>query len=157
PDPVVRFQTALALGNSRDSRAAAGLSQIARTDAANRWIRTAVLSSCPERADDLLREFWNDAEPLDASVAPFRAEFLGQLAQMVGARNRPAELSRVLDQLANGGTDASRVALRERLIVELGRGRRRSGGGLLAAQIPSAPGARLLGDVTRRFKAAALD
>ena len=39
------------------------LLQIARTDGANRWIRTAVLSSCAETADDLLSELWKSAEP----------------------------------------------------------------------------------------------
>ena len=45
PDQAVRFQTALALGSSADPRVADGLLQIARRDAANRWISAAVLCS----------------------------------------------------------------------------------------------------------------
>jgi putative membrane-bound dehydrogenase-like protein len=157
PDARVRFQAALALGNSHDLRVIPALLEIARADAANRWIRTAVLSSCGETADDLLCELWNGPDPHDATVAQFRAELLDQLAQIVGARNQPPELNRVLAYLANGRTDASRVALRERLIVELSRGLRRSAGAPLTAQTASAPGARLLADVTRRFKVTALD
>ena len=46
PDSRVRFRVALALGETSDPRAVAALARIARRDGANRWIRTAVLSSC---------------------------------------------------------------------------------------------------------------
>jgi len=54
PDSRVRFQVAFALGESNDPRAATALSRIVIRDAANRWIRTAVLSSCARMADRLL-------------------------------------------------------------------------------------------------------
>ncbi len=134
-DPRVRFWTALALGNSHDPRVVPALLQIARNDAANRWIRSAVLSSCAETAGDLLSMLWNNADHVDSRVAPSHAELLDQLAQIVGARNQSAELSRVLDQLAQGISSQSRRTLRDRLILELARGLRRSGG-TLAARSP---------------------
>ncbi len=57
-DSRVRFRVALALGDTTDERAVAALARIARRDAANRWIRTAVLSSCASTADRLFVDLW---------------------------------------------------------------------------------------------------
>lgn len=157
PDPRVRFWTALSLGNSRDPRIVPALLQIARTDAANHWIRTAVLSSSATTAPDLLSELWTDPDLVEANVASNRALLLGQLAQIVGARNQPAELSRVLDQLASRTGDNLRQRLRDQLIVELARGLGRSGGTLGAESKTSTPGARALSELVHRFKTTALD
>ena len=72
PDPRVRFQTALALGDSRDPLVEPALLRIARRDASNQWIRSAVLSSCAAMADRLLVDLWNDAGAPTVS-APTRA------------------------------------------------------------------------------------
>jgi putative membrane-bound dehydrogenase-like protein len=157
PDPRVRFWTALALGNSKDSHVVSALLQIARADAANRWIRTAVLSSCAATADDLLFELWNDTGLDAAHITPFQAELLDQLAQIVGAINQPTGLSRVLDRLAEGVSDGPRRTLRDQLILELARGLRRSGGALVAGSRASTPGTRLVSELTHRFKTTALD
>ena len=72
PDPGVRFQTALALGALRDRSAGEALAKIAGRDAADVWIRAAVLSSAVGRVrpllektlvlvDDHLRENWTRA------------------------------------------------------------------------------------------------
>ena len=49
------FASALALGDTSDPRAVAALARIARRDAANRWIRTAVLSSCSDIGRSAIR------------------------------------------------------------------------------------------------------
>ncbi len=155
-DPRVRFWTALALGNSHDPCVVPALQQIARTDGANRWIRTAVLSLCAETAADLLCELWKDAVPPEASTTTGRAEILAQLAQCVGAHKQPAELSRVFDQLAMGVSDGARRGLRDRLILDIGRGLRRSGGTLAAESNASTPGVHLVDDLISRVKTTAL-
>ncbi len=157
PDPGVRFWTALALGNSHDPSVVPALEQIARTDGADRWIRTAVLSSCAETAADLLCELWKGAHPPEAGATAGRAEIFTQLAQIVGAHNQPAEISRVLDQFATGKSDEARRGLRDRLILEIARGLRRSGGTLAAGSSASTPSGYLVGDLISRVKTTALD
>jgi putative membrane-bound dehydrogenase-like protein len=157
PDPRVRFWTALALGGSQDPRVVPALLQIARTDGSNRWIRTAVLSSCAGTAADLLAELWKGADPIEASAVIARAELLEQVAQIIGAHNQPAGLSRVLDHLAMGTSGIARRELRDRLILELAQGLRRSGGTLAAESKASTPGAHLVGDLISRVKTTALD
>jgi putative membrane-bound dehydrogenase-like protein len=157
PDPRVRFWTALALGDSRDPRVVSALLQIVQTDVANHWIRTAVLSSCAEKAGELLTKLWKGPDPADASLAPSWAQLLEQLAQVLGARRKPAEIGCALDQLATSIGNEPRRALRERLILELARGLRRSGGSLAVESKASVAGARLVGDLTHQFKTMALD
>jgi putative membrane-bound dehydrogenase-like protein len=157
PDPRVRFWTALVLGESQDPRVIPTLMQIARADGANRWTRTAVLSSCAETAGSLLSDLWKETYSLEASDTASQTEFLDQLAQLVGAHNKPAELSRVLDRLARGPSDGLRRSLRDRLILEMARGLRRSGGALAALPSASTPAVQLVADLVIRVKTTALD
>ncbi len=157
PDPRVRFWTALALGDSKDSRVLPALLHIARTDGANRWIRTALLTSCTETAADLLSELWKATDPQEAGAVLSRAELLEQLAQIIGARNQAAELKRLLNHLALGTPDAARRGLRDQLILGLARGLQRLGGTLAAESTASTPGAHLVRDVIGRVKTTALD
>ena len=53
PDPHVRFQTALSLGEVRDARVVPALARIVSQQAADRWTRAAVLSSLPDRTNAL--------------------------------------------------------------------------------------------------------
>src|SRR5581483_10834 len=98
-DARVRFRVALALGDgdTTDPRAIAALARIARRDAANRWIRTAVLSSCGSTADRLFVEL---ATRSPSPPGGDSSDFLKPLVEVVGARNRPDEIGRVLDELA---------------------------------------------------------
>src|SRR5207248_688959 len=100
----------------------AALARIARSDAADRWTRTAILSSVAESADRLLAELLGD--PAVAADGA-RSILLEQLAQVVGARRRPGEVARVLEAARAAGPD-----LRDRLVLGLGRGLRQSGGPL---------------------------
>jgi len=157
PDPRVRFWTALALGESQDPRVVPALLQITRTDGANRWIRTAVLSSCGKTADLLLSDLWKETDLLDTSATPSRTELLEQLAQLIGAQNQNPGVNRIVDQLATSGRDESRRGLRDRLVLELARGVHRSGGALHAESKASTPRAHLINGLLSRLTKTALD
>ena len=99
-DPQVRLQVALTLGESPDwqnSRAVSGLLMIAKRDFANRWIRTALLSSGVEIADALLVALVEDQTFLSENDG---VVLLTQLAQMIGTRNYKPMLHRVLETIA---------------------------------------------------------
>lgn len=137
-DPVarVRYQIAFSLGAVDSAEATAALARIARRDAADRWIRTAVLSSCAERADRLFAILI--ASPIDAPVSMITAP----LAEVVGVRNRPDETARVLQALA-----ASPAGINPRLaqpfLLSLGQGLKRTGARLVPSNDDDA-GSRLL-------------
>jgi putative membrane-bound dehydrogenase-like protein len=122
-DARVRFAVALALGAARDPRAADALAAVARRDASDRWTRLAVLASSAETADRLLAALAGDRSFAGRSEG---ASFLGQLAGVVGARNRPEEVGRVL----NAAADGADPRLSRRLVLGLARGLRQSGGRL---------------------------
>jgi len=83
PDASVRLQLAFTLGQFNDPRAAEALAKIAQRDAADPWIRTAILSSVANTSDQLLAK-------LPAS------ELTRELAQIVGARGQTVEIQRAL-------------------------------------------------------------
>ena len=129
-DSRVRFRVAFAMGETNDPRATAALARIARADVANRWIRAAVLSSCATTADRLLVDRWQDTSRAATASDPPRAELLRQLAEIVGARNRPDEVGRVLDELAADGETRACCRARARpadsVVLALARRRRRA-------------------------------
>jgi putative membrane-bound dehydrogenase-like protein len=156
-DPRVRFQAAFSLGEMKDARAISALARIARTDAANRWTLTAVLSSCGATADRLFAELWNDPRgEAFAGGEPRRIEVLEQVVQVVGARHRAEEIGRVLDELA-GASDPASVSLRFRLILALGAGLRRSGVHLPVGSSPDGRGYRLLARMVEEARDTARD
>jgi putative membrane-bound dehydrogenase-like protein len=120
--PRVRFAVALALGATRDPRATEALARIARVDAADRWTRLAVLCSAAEVSHRLFADLVAD-QAFAATEAG--ASVLEALAGVVGARNRPDEVGRVLDALAEARGD--RVLNQRRLAIGLGQGLRRAG------------------------------
>jgi putative membrane-bound dehydrogenase-like protein len=93
-DARVRFQLAFTIGEINDPRAADALATIARRDAADPWIRTAVLSSVANTSDQLLVRLLADANfvPSGASSALIR-----ELAQIVGIRGKNDEIQRALE------------------------------------------------------------
>ena len=117
----VRFQCAFTLGETDDPRAAAALARIAVRDAGDVWIRTAVLSSALNLAGGMI-------EQLVAGDAAFAAsasgqQFLRQLASLVGSRNQPAEVRKVLKAVEDSAT-ASQAGVRRSLVMGLGEGLR---------------------------------
>ncbi len=156
PDSRVRFRAAFALGDAHDPRAAVALARIVRRDAANRWIRTAVLSSSAEMADRLFVELKADRNPPAPDTNPTDIEELRkQLVEIVGVRNRPDEVGRVLDVLAaevGGPAEASWLDEPTRMVLALSRGMRRSGGRLPIDPGAARPGAALVGRLVRRAR-----
>ncbi len=60
PEVRVRFEVAFALGELNGDDAAAGLATVARRDAADPWVRTAVLSSSIVNPAGLFERLWSD-------------------------------------------------------------------------------------------------
>ena len=96
----VRFQLACTLGEVSGEPALAGLAAIACRDAADPWVRTAVLSSATADPAGLFERLWR-ADPFAASADGIA--LLRPLALVVGARGRPGEIGRVLAAVADGG------------------------------------------------------
>ena len=94
PDPGVRFQLAFTLGEFTDARAVDALATIARRDAADPWIRAAVLSSVANKSDELLARLLADAK---FTASPAAAEMTRQLAQIVGIRRQDDEIQRAFE------------------------------------------------------------
>ncbi len=77
PDPHVRFQTALSLGELRDSRVVPVLARIVSQQAADRWTRAAILSSLPDRTNAL-------AMLEEIARRPWAGDGLGAFARDLG-------------------------------------------------------------------------
>ncbi len=89
----VRFQVALSLGYVQTDQATDALARIARRDAADPWVRAAVLSSLSHTGADFLLNVLKDAE-FSESVSG--REMIGQLAMMVATKDAPGDIDRVL-------------------------------------------------------------
>lgn len=89
-DARVQFQTALTLGEMKDSRALQALADIAARRAGEHWFRLAMLSSVHDNAYPFFH--------LLVYRNGFRANpsFLNELCSLIGARHDPAELGRFL-------------------------------------------------------------
>lgn len=137
-DVRVRFQTALSLGATTKPEAVGALATIASRDAADPWMRLAVLASAGDSADLLFTRLARSAAFRESEPG---VSFLEQLAGVAGARNRPDEIARMLGFVATEGRDPSFV---RRAVLAVGRGLSRSGGHFaLAGQLPT-PANRLI-------------
>ncbi len=118
----VRFQVAFSLGETDDRRAAEALANIARRDAGDVWMRTAVLSSSLKLGTEMLETLLADAEFSKSSSGQ---QFLRQLSLVVGGRNRPLEVASVLNAVETS-PGAKQATVRRTIILGLGEGLRRS-------------------------------
>ena len=163
-DSRVRFRVALALGEAHEPRAVAALARIARRDS--------VEPMDPDRGAQLVRrdrrpalfaelELKADRNPRSPTMNPADIrELLKQLVEIVGARNRPDEVGRVLDVLAaddGGAIDATWLDARDRMVLALARGVRRSGGRLPIDPDSARPGAALVVRLVQRARTWAQD
>lgn len=149
PSIRVRFQVAFALGGGPPHpNVAATLAQLALRDGGDRWMRAAILSSASESALDLFRQLVKEQVP--AGTPPQRVPFsttetgvaiLGQLASLIGARNRKGEVDRALDAIFT--SPAVNGPVGDGLLIELGKGLKRAGSRLAYAGAETAVGAWL--------------
>jgi putative membrane-bound dehydrogenase-like protein len=102
PDPAVRYQLALTLGELDDDRATAALSEIAAASPGDVWTRSAVLSSALHHPAKLLEAI--AAWPVERAG---RAELLGALASLVAAVAEPAEISAAIAAITPSSPDVT--------------------------------------------------
>src|SRR5262249_36240994 len=121
-DARVRFQLAFTLGEMTDARAIDALAIIALRDAADPWIRTAVLSSVAHTSDRMLTRLLPDAQFVSSRAVLDR---IRELAQILGVRGQTPELQRVLASVGVSGGLASPVL--GEVVSGIGEGLKRSG------------------------------
>jgi putative membrane-bound dehydrogenase-like protein len=108
-DPRVRFQTALTIGEWNSDRILDPLAAIAARDASDPWTRRAIASSVPERAGALLTTLLFPSTRFSQEIKPERLALVKELAALVGSRQKPDEVMRVLESLfAISGDGATR-------------------------------------------------
>jgi putative heme-binding domain-containing protein len=90
----VRYQLAFTLGNIVRPDRARVLAQLPRTDFANPWMQTAILSSSVDQGANLFVILAADSR---VRLNPQGKEFLRQLATMIGIEGRMAEVNQVID------------------------------------------------------------
>ena len=144
PDPMVRFQSAFALGGTDDPRKFAALAKIARRDAQDRWTRAAILSAVGGHAARMLVTL-DEADPDFRKAAMSGRTVLDDLAELVGCENSPESVQAVLDRFSTKETPARLTRV---VVLGLGRGLQRSGGSLRSAL--SGPAGATLGPVFKR-------
>lgn len=153
PSLRVRLQTALTLGGLEDPRVPAALSEIAKQNPGDPWLRAAVLSSSATTSDQLIQLLLADATFASHEGA---LDLLRALAQTVGARNKPDEIQRALSAIGDGA-GASRAALAS-VVAGLGDGLRRARSSLAAlAKNADPPAAKLVNDLLSAARKAAGD
>ena len=155
----VRFQVAFTLGeivrSSADaavrSQASAALAKIARRDAGDIWVRTAVLSSANESASALLGELLADKTFLERDEPQ---SMIRDLASVVGARNKPAEIGSLLAAFAKLDAESD---IDNGFIIGLGNGLRRASRRLADVMSADSPAARRLNRIYVMAESTAAD
>jgi putative membrane-bound dehydrogenase-like protein len=98
PDPRVRFQTALSVGELPPSERVLPLARVVERDVEDPWTQIAVLSS----ANGVAGELWRALDRgFTADPTAAKAAFVGKLASVIGARREPAEVELFLRSFAD--------------------------------------------------------
>lgn len=113
-EPTVRYQLAFSLGALPGEKPATSLAMLARRDAADPWMRTAILSSVRDCTGAVFTRLTQGDEVRTSAVG--RA-FLTALVAQTGAAERPEDLNAILAAL--DGTLAGETDLVRRLILAL--------------------------------------
>jgi putative membrane-bound dehydrogenase-like protein len=127
PDLRVRYQLAFTLGEVPGLPSTEALADIARRDAADPWLRLAVLSSCTGRAGPLFSLLAKDADWRASDAA---RDLLGQLAEQAGLQDRADQVADVLGSLETFGP--TETALSKAVVSGLTKGLAGSKSPLLA-------------------------
>jgi putative membrane-bound dehydrogenase-like protein len=152
-NPRVRMQVAYSLGETKDPRAVDAIARIARRDAGDPWIRTAVLSSVAETSHELLIRLLADRSFVASSAGADMAE---KLAYIAGVRNRPDEIGKLLDAVAALENPAD-AALQSQIVLGVGDGLKQINGFLQLDSHSKRPGEKLLESLVDKSKQTAID
>ena len=116
PDPRVRLQLAMSLGESADRRAVDALLTLTRERGDERWMSSAILSSVRETAGELLTALLSEDE-----ITPGARSVLAPLAATVAARRDRERVSDVVNAVVHHGEDVQ-VECLQGLVSGLPRG-----------------------------------
>ena len=100
PSPRVLFQLALSLGQFQGTQVQQAFRRLVEQNGEDKWQRTAVLSSEPGSSLDLLESMLKEPAYFESDNEG-RANFLEELAAVIGARNRENEAQRLIGLLAH--------------------------------------------------------
>ena len=112
PIPRVRYQLAFSLGSVPGDEATSALAKLTVRDAADPWVRLAVLCSATDRAGRLFADLIGDATFRTSSAGK---SLLLTLTAQLAAANRPADLAAVakaIDALPESETGLTRDVVR---------------------------------------------
>lgn len=126
PSRLVRYQLAFTLGELPTVERTNALAAMARRDADNPWIQAAILSSLNRGAGNVFTQLSGDTT---FAASTSGAEFLRQLALLVGAQHITNETSKVLAYCSK----LKAPGLMFSLVHALGDGLKRSGRSLASA------------------------
>ncbi|MBI4601586.1 MAG: HEAT repeat domain-containing protein [Planctomycetes bacterium] len=129
PDPLVRLQLALTLGESRDERALEALARLAARHGGERWVDAAIMSSAAGSAGRLLAALLRSGGAGKSGDAGKGSALLAPLASSVASHRDPDESALVLEAVsALGGEGAAplQVACLSAFKAGLKRGAERS-------------------------------
>ncbi len=121
PDPRVRLQAALSMGETRDPRALDALAKFAVKHGDEHWSAAAIVSSVPNTADVLLEKLL-----AEKSNSPHVMALLGPLAETVGSRRDDGQIGRILlhtAELSGDGAHTTQLELLDGLVRGLSRGK----------------------------------
>ncbi len=121
PDPQVRLQVALTLGETRQRQALEALTHLAKRQADQRWMQAAILSSVRSTSGELLEALLRSPNDSDKGRL-----LVGPLASIVGARQHNEEIGRALRNLAQAEEVSIQLAGLKGLSEGLHRGKRQT-------------------------------
>jgi len=138
PDASVRFQVAIALGQSKRPEASKLLTYLAMTDGEDSWFVSGLLTSTSEHSGAIVNALITNKDFVAAGSAA-RAQLVKRLATVVGVRGDVTELSQLLTSLAGGTTaisESSNTWWQAAAISGLGQGLPRYRGDLKRLSLP---------------------
>ena len=148
PDLRVRYQLAFTLGEFDDAGRYTALAAIARHDAADRWVRLAILSSLAQGGGQLFATL--AADPA-FRASPAGRDFLGDLARYLGRQNHRNELTQLLTALDT--IPPAESGLAEAVVRGLGEGLSK-GPGTLEKELAAIGGERATKTLSRMLATA---
>jgi putative membrane-bound dehydrogenase-like protein len=122
PNPRVRFQCALSLGELHDARIIPALARITEGNTNDRWTREAVLSAIGNNADQLLRKLLAGKTKNRAGMSTM----LVDLCRILATSESPGKLASLMNEVTASNTESD-VAWQEAAVTGIADGIRSSG------------------------------